>query len=188
MYINTGVGKGWAGYKVYVSAYSEKRIELTIFKPEGRHNPKCMWCSVSLTTSQAIKVANSLQNPPCDKWVDFADPDPPPAPQGEMRPMWDVFLVKHSNGVHEGSIGIAKGKIAIDNGNFQFPKRSCQTDYFSSQREEELSSQEIKKLAGLLYHWAGANLIGLATRKRKSIKVLPLVDVDEENGLDSGED
>lgn len=185
MYINTGVGKGWAGYKVYVTCY-HKRIELTVFKPEGRHNPRCLWCGVSLTTSQAIKVAYRLQNPLPDKWVSYVDPAPLPAPQGEVRPQWDVFLVKHSNGVHEGAIGITKGKIGIDAGNFLLPEKSCQTDYFASQREEKLSPQEIKKLAGLLYHWAGANLIGLATKKRKSIKVLALV--DKEDRLDSGED
>ena len=175
MYINTGVGKRKHGHKVSIIAWdaeSRDRIELTIYRGDRQ---EVKWCSISLNPQQAIKVAHRLQNPLPDAWVDYADPDPPPAAQGEIRAYWDVFIVKDKNG-NKASIGIAEGKLGVSSDQY-YPSRSGPTDYFSHDHAEDLTPQEIKKLAGLLYHWAGAELIGLVREKKKLVrKILPLVD------------
>jgi len=172
MYIHTKIGENKVS--VVCWGYEDSRIELTIYVDDQGHT---IWHGISLDPQQALKVAHRLQNPLPDVWVDFVDPAPAPAPQGEMRSQWDVFKVKHSNGVHEGAIGILKGKIGINTSSFNIPKKSCRTDYFYCAKEENLSPAEIKKLAGLLYHWAGARMIGLVTERKKLVrKVLPLVD------------
>lgn len=161
MNIDTQIGKGLSGHKVLIAAYSDKRITLTIFKRDGYG---CNWCGVSLNPDQAIKVAYRLQNPLPDMWVDFADPEPPEL--GEMRPTWDVFKVKHSNGVFKAHLAIAKNKLAV---------QTCQiltgetpagpTDYFMDEHTESLTPKEITRLAGILYYWAGAHLIGYVTER-----------------------
>ncbi len=148
MYINTRVGE------ISINNYHSKRIELTF--PH--------WISVSLLPAQAIKVAHRLQNPLIDAWVDFADPNPK-GPQGELRPIWDVMTVKHGNGVHTAWVGLQGSKLGIMNGINWAKIKSGPADYFRPDDSKKLTDKHIKKLCGLLYHWAGAMMIGYVTKR-----------------------
>lgn len=181
MYINTGIGDGWAGHKVSVStSFNGKFFELVIFQPVD-YAGGCHWVGVSLSPAQAINIAGLLINPPEDKWVDYADPAPEPEPQGEIRKTWSVSKVKHKNGVYSAYIGITKNEVAINTSMVcPSPKRTCVTDYFWYEHSEELTSPETTKLAGILYHWAGAMMIGYKKRKRvEHYESLLLVDKEE---------
>jgi len=153
MYINTGVGKGWAGRKVSLYA-TDKYFQITIYKPVDS-GFGCGHVGVTVDAQQATAIAHRLEHPLPDQW--------------------DVLRVKHTNRVHPANIGIGAGKIGIQIGSHL--SSSGPSDSFRFDTTETLDSKEAERLRGFLYHWAGAMLIGYVSVKEVIVQqVLPLVD------------
>jgi len=164
MYIHKNIGKrNRRGTKVFVVADAETRrhIEITIFRHD---HGRCHWLTVWLNPKQAVKLANFLLNPSKSVWVDFADPAPAPAPQGEHRETWQVIKAT-CNGVHPAWIAVKGKELAISHWGYGRSQPVGVTDYFHAEHSEVLSTQECKLLVGLLFHWAGAMMIGYKTKR-----------------------
>jgi hypothetical protein len=146
--------------KLQINTTGDSRIELTTWKPIGYE--RCDWIGISLTPGQAIELANTIRKPP--------KPEPIEMAQGgtEIRPMWQVYRVKHGNGVTRGMIGVCFDDgvvLGLDDSPNAISQKDDKTglkDYFWC-NEVRLSSREVKLVTGLLYFWAGAMMVG--TRK-----------------------
>jgi len=206
MYINTGVGEGGSrrDHKISIVAWDTKypdsddhpSIRLEIYKTDhGMTN----WVGVSLTPRQAVRVAHRILNPLGYRWGAFADPEPE-GPKGELRPFWDIMKVKHKNGVHDGTIAIKRERtgnprsdkcyptettIAIHTMSWETIEKSHQSECFWSEHEEAFTPPEAKRIAGFLYHWGGALMIGYEDKTIKTTeRWLPLVKDDDKEEED----
>lgn len=154
-----------------VSAYSDcARIELTVWKPW--YVGRVSWKSVSLNPAQAVRLAHILLVPPRWQRVRVQDGSKP------FRVVWQVLAVKHGNGVHSGEIGVSlrnHGGTVVEigvlemTGNYE-KTRSRATDCWCPSWSVTMTTGQVKVLAGLLYLWAGARMVGTRRVLRKSVE------------------
>ncbi len=164
MYINRQVGE------VYVNCWGESRphIELGVYSPIGvgcsNHN------GCSLSAIQALRLADTMGNPPQPQSVKLGDGT------HEMRSTWKTFRVKHNNGVHIATVGVTKDTdqdLALGFANSLISDnhpRSQETYYWPNDCEISLTKKHVKIIRGLLYMWAGEQMIG--TRKQVTPEVV----------------
>lgn len=170
MYIHRGIGK-----KLDLWATENGRMVITARGSTA--GGRCESVRVSLTPPQAIKVANDLMCPPEHQPVELMDGT------SELRPMWQVYKVKHGNGVTRGMVGISddKGPVLGLNDNFmsydKTEDKTRVTDYFCC-TAVKLTRKEVKTVAGLLFLWAGSELVG--TRKVCETTTRHILNVEDE--------
>lgn len=153
MYIHRKIGK-----KLDLWATENGRMVITAWGSIS--GGRCESVRVSLTPTQAIKVANDLMSPPGWKSTELMNGT------SELRQTWQVYKVKHGNGVTRGMIGVSDDKGPIlgleDNLTSFGNDKTRVTDYFHC-TEVKLTKPEVKTVTGLLFLWAGSELVG--TRK-----------------------
>jgi len=153
--------------KIGFNSFGES-LAMTMWEPD-RHR-HWLWHTCKLRPSQAVVIAHRLLNPLPDHWEDFADPLPPPEPQGEMQETWHV--IKAAGGL----LGIVGDKVGIATSRYSLGAyKPGQAVYYHPTWSVNLTPLEIKRAAGILFYWAGAMMIGyrIETKVSKS-KVLAL--------------
>lgn len=120
------------------------RIE--VHRIEGSHG-HCEMYGCCLTVEKALRLAQVLLTP-----LDVG--------------MWQVFKVKHWNGVFDASVGVCldesdgKVRLCFDNAFNDYNKHKTQlTGCWWGYGGTSLSNVTIKTLCGLIYVWAGCKMV-----------------------------
>lgn len=147
------------GVRLGVTADEDrKHIQLMTWKPT--YHDRCEWIGCALTPHRALQVANLLADPPPWEPVKVGDGTTP------LRQIWQVLRVKHDNGVFVSSIGIARctakgltSQLGIcESQSDSHQTRKAQWWYPSNM--VTLKPPQARILQGLLYAWAGLQMVG----------------------------